>query len=240
MSTSRRSQKANNGRRRQGSYPCTYRHDGTISGEQHRVSAMEDSDRNRKNTKSIEKEEASLKSEKDSINDPSRIVYDCSWRQSRNDQSLKDCLQSTPRILNELTAILTRFRMHQFAVTTDIEKAFLHLTLPQLKLMVVVAAEMGILEVALRLNIQNLKTVLATRAASGYYRQKTDERTNERTNGRRDERTDGRKKRQRTDARMNEGNMNSTAHTNVRLQNKQPKASLIVFKTNELTDGRTN
>ncbi|KAH3842637.1 hypothetical protein DPMN_116139 [Dreissena polymorpha] len=40
---------------------------------------------------------------------------------------------------------------------------------------------------------------------------RTNERTNRRSNGRSDERMDGRKKRQRTDARMNEGIMNSTA-----------------------------
>ncbi len=34
-----------------------------------------------------------------------------------------------PPVLNELTSILMRFRIHRFAVTTDIEKAFLHVGL---------------------------------------------------------------------------------------------------------------
>ncbi|XP_045213485.2 uncharacterized protein LOC123564176 [Mercenaria mercenaria] len=48
---------------------------------------------------------------------------------SRNHPSLNDCLQSTPPELNDLTAILVRFRLKQYAVVTDIEKAFLHIGL---------------------------------------------------------------------------------------------------------------
>ncbi|XP_053390070.1 uncharacterized protein LOC128552995 [Mercenaria mercenaria] len=66
---------------------------------------------------------------KDSSTTPIRIVYDCSCRQSRNHLSLNDCLESTPPIMNELTSILVRFRMHKYAVCTDIEKAFLHVGL---------------------------------------------------------------------------------------------------------------
>ncbi|XP_062596767.1 uncharacterized protein LOC134258250 [Saccostrea cucullata] len=66
---------------------------------------------------------------KDSSTTPIRIVYDCSCRESRDKPSLNDCLDSTPPILNDLTSILTRFRLHEFAVTTDIEKAFLHVGL---------------------------------------------------------------------------------------------------------------
>ena len=45
--------------------------------------------------------------------------------------SLNDCLESTPPQLNDLTSILTRFRLHRFAVCTDIEKAFLHVQLDE-------------------------------------------------------------------------------------------------------------
>ena len=58
---------------------------------------------------------------------PIRIVYDCSCRKSPKLPSLNDCLESTPPILNDLTSILVRFRIHSYAVTTDIEKAFLHI-----------------------------------------------------------------------------------------------------------------
>ena len=66
---------------------------------------------------------------KESSTTPIRIVYDCSCRQSRDSPSLNDCLESTPPELNELTSILVRFRMNQYAVTIDIEKAFLHVGL---------------------------------------------------------------------------------------------------------------
>ncbi|XP_052224051.1 uncharacterized protein LOC127839707 [Dreissena polymorpha] len=60
-----------------------------------------------------------------------RIVYDCSCRQSRDSPSLNECLQSTPPELNELTSILVRFRLNRYAVSTDIERAFLHVGLPE-------------------------------------------------------------------------------------------------------------
>ena len=59
------------------------------------------------------------------------IVYDCSCRQNRDSPILNDCLESTPPQLNDLTSILTRFRLHRFAVCTDIEKAFLHVQLDE-------------------------------------------------------------------------------------------------------------
>ena len=68
---------------------------------------------------------------KDSATTPIRIVYDCSCRQNRDSPSLNDCLESTPPQLNDLTSILTRFRLHRFAVCTDIEKAFLHVQLDE-------------------------------------------------------------------------------------------------------------
>ncbi|XP_071132834.1 uncharacterized protein [Mytilus edulis] len=66
---------------------------------------------------------------KDSSTTPIRIVYDCSCRISPNHPSLNDCLMNTPPILNDLTKILIRFRLNRYAITTDIEKAFLHVGL---------------------------------------------------------------------------------------------------------------
>ncbi|XP_045157295.2 uncharacterized protein LOC123523710 [Mercenaria mercenaria] len=68
---------------------------------------------------------------KDSATTPIRIVFDCSCRQNKDSPSLNDCLESNPPELNDLTAILMRFRLHRFAVCTDIEKAFLHVQLDE-------------------------------------------------------------------------------------------------------------
>ncbi|KAH3782609.1 hypothetical protein DPMN_160527 [Dreissena polymorpha] len=88
--------------------------------------------------------------------------------------------------------------------------------------------------------------ILERLAASGYYgrtNERTDGRTEEGTNERTDERRD-----KRTDARMNEGIMNSTAQysqetrsaeTSDCITNNQKQVK-IVFKTNDLTDGRTD
>ncbi|XP_060559756.1 uncharacterized protein LOC132719843 [Ruditapes philippinarum] len=67
---------------------------------------------------------------KDSNTTPIRIVYDCSCK-SRDQPSLNDCLMSTPPELNDLTGILIRFRMNKYAIATDIEKAFLNITLDE-------------------------------------------------------------------------------------------------------------
>ena len=66
---------------------------------------------------------------KNSVTTPIRIVYDCSCRQSSQQPSLNDCLLTGPHFLNDLCSILIRFRTHNYAVSTDIEKAFLHVTL---------------------------------------------------------------------------------------------------------------
>ena len=66
---------------------------------------------------------------KDSTTTPIRIVYDCSCKQDKYSPSLNDCLCSTPPILNELTGLLVRFRMKKYGISTDIEKAFLHVGL---------------------------------------------------------------------------------------------------------------
>ncbi|XP_052268413.1 uncharacterized protein LOC127869791 [Dreissena polymorpha] len=69
--------------------------------------------------------------QKDSDTTPLRIVYDCSCRQHQESPSLNDCLQSNPPALNDLTSILVKFRLKEFAASTDIEKAFLHIGLQE-------------------------------------------------------------------------------------------------------------
>ena len=66
---------------------------------------------------------------KDSLTTPIRIVFDCSCHESSDKASLNDCLKSVPPAMNDLTGILTRFRLKPYAVTTDIEKAFLQIEL---------------------------------------------------------------------------------------------------------------
>ena len=66
---------------------------------------------------------------KESPTTPIRIVYNCSSRGNRNCASLNDCLMVGSPFLNDLCAILLRFRRHAFALSTDIEKAFLHVKL---------------------------------------------------------------------------------------------------------------
>ena len=66
---------------------------------------------------------------KDSKTTPIRIVYDCSCRLSNNHPSLNNCLEIGPSLVNDLCSILLRFRSHKIALSTDIEKAFLHVKL---------------------------------------------------------------------------------------------------------------
>ena len=68
---------------------------------------------------------------KESSTTPVRIVYDCSSRQSPLVPSLNDCLESAPPDLNDVSSILLRFRMNKFAISTDIEKAFLNVSLDE-------------------------------------------------------------------------------------------------------------
>lgn len=68
---------------------------------------------------------------KESATTPVRVVYDCSCRDGNRGPSLNDCLESHSPNLNDLPGILTRFRLKQYAVTTDIEKAFLQIGLHQ-------------------------------------------------------------------------------------------------------------
>lgn len=69
--------------------------------------------------------------EKNSPTTPIRIVFDCSCRQSPNYPSLNDCLMVGLPPVNDLCAVLVRFRSHCFGISTDIEKAFLHIHLHQ-------------------------------------------------------------------------------------------------------------
>ncbi|XP_070537449.1 uncharacterized protein [Ptychodera flava] len=66
---------------------------------------------------------------KDSETTLIRIVYDCSCQKSSEQPSLNDCLETGPHLLNDLSAILLRFRAHNVGFTSDIEKAFLHVQL---------------------------------------------------------------------------------------------------------------
>ena len=68
---------------------------------------------------------------KESSTTPIRIVYVCSCKQSCSSPSLNDCLQAGPPFLNDLSAILLRFRQHPFGLSADIEKAFLHVFLDE-------------------------------------------------------------------------------------------------------------
>ena len=67
--------------------------------------------------------------EKDSPTTPIRIVFDCSCRQSPSYPSLNDCLMVGLPPVNDLCAVLVRFRSHCLGISTDIEKAFLHIRL---------------------------------------------------------------------------------------------------------------
>ena len=66
---------------------------------------------------------------KNSPTTPIRIVYDCSSHSSQNTPSLNDCLEVGPPFMNDLCSIILRFRSHKIAISTDLEKAFLHVNL---------------------------------------------------------------------------------------------------------------
>ena len=68
---------------------------------------------------------------KESSTTPIRIVYDCSCRMSEKHPSLNDSLEVGPSLVNDICSILLRFRIHRFGLSTDIEKAFLHVKLDQ-------------------------------------------------------------------------------------------------------------
>ena len=63
----------------------------------------------------------------DSQTTPIRVVYDCSCREGVHAASLNHCLTVGSPFINDLCAILLRFCLHLFALSTDIEKGFLHI-----------------------------------------------------------------------------------------------------------------
>ena len=69
--------------------------------------------------------------EKDSTTTPIRIVFDCSFRASKNSPSLNDCLVTGPLLLSDMCSIFIRFRTFTYGISTDIEKAFLHVGLDE-------------------------------------------------------------------------------------------------------------
>ena len=68
---------------------------------------------------------------KNSLPTTVRIVYNCSCRQSHKHASLNDCLMVGSPPLIDTANILLRFRLHNYALSTDIEKAFLHVKLAE-------------------------------------------------------------------------------------------------------------
>ena len=64
--------------------------------------------------------------QKDSPTTPLRIVYNCSCKASPNQASLNECLQSGPPLLNDMLAILLRFRTHVMDVKSCIQFAMLY------------------------------------------------------------------------------------------------------------------
>ena len=66
---------------------------------------------------------------KESATTPIRVVFDCSSRSSNNSPSLNDCLMVGPPFLSDMCSIIIRFRSFTYGLSTDIEKAFLHVGL---------------------------------------------------------------------------------------------------------------
>eukprot|EP00117_Sycon_ciliatum_P034134 scpid9570/ scgid26125/ len=60
-----------------------------------------------------------------------RIVYDASAKSSKEQKSLNECLLRGPVLLPDLAGLLLRFRMHDIAIVSDIEKAFLQVGLAE-------------------------------------------------------------------------------------------------------------
>ena len=60
-----------------------------------------------------------------------RIVYDASAKTKTENKSLNECLHKGPVMLQDLTGILLRFRLNRIALVSDIEKAFLQVSLAE-------------------------------------------------------------------------------------------------------------
>ena len=61
-----------------------------------------------------------------------RIVYYGSAKTTKSNNSLNECLFRGPVLLQDLAGILLRFRLQQVAITADIEKVFLQVSLHQM------------------------------------------------------------------------------------------------------------
>ena len=57
------------------------------------------------------------------------IVYDGSAKTAKLEPSINECLQTGPNLISKLFDVLVRFRSHRIAVTADIEKAFLMISI---------------------------------------------------------------------------------------------------------------
>ena len=62
---------------------------------------------------------------RDSETTPLRVVYDCSAKSDKDKPSLNECLYVGPNLINNLSSIILRFRLGNYAITGDIKKAFL-------------------------------------------------------------------------------------------------------------------
>ena len=58
-----------------------------------------------------------------------RVVYDASAKTKKENKSLNECLYTGPVLLNDLCALLMRFRLNLVARVADIEKVFLQIGL---------------------------------------------------------------------------------------------------------------
>lgn len=63
-----------------------------------------------------------------SLTTPVRPVFDASAKEKKS-LSLNDCLETGPNLLEVIASILTRFRLRLIGVLSDIEKAFLQLSI---------------------------------------------------------------------------------------------------------------
>jgi hypothetical protein len=63
-----------------------------------------------------------------------RVVYDASAKTKPEYKSLNECLLRGPVMLHDLCGILMRFRLHEIALVSDIEKAFLQIGLQESKI----------------------------------------------------------------------------------------------------------
>ena len=68
---------------------------------------------------------------KESTTTPIRVVFNCSYRSSSNSPSLNDCLVVGLPFLSDMCSIIIRFRTFTYGLSTDIEKAFLHVGLDE-------------------------------------------------------------------------------------------------------------